>query len=80
MIAFLSAGSQATFSQGPAGRPLVEGPAADIVALNAGAALYAADVADSLKEGVLMAQDAQGTRLALEKMKELAHFTRVFAQ
>ncbi|KJZ07182.1 MULTISPECIES: anthranilate phosphoribosyltransferase [Halomonas] len=57
-----------------------EGPAADIVALNAGAALYAADVADSLKEGVLMAQDAQGTRLALEKMKELAHFTRVFAQ
>jgi len=57
-----------------------EGPGADIVALNAGAALYAADVADSLKEGVLMAQDAQASKLPLEKMKELAHFTRVFAQ
>lgn len=57
-----------------------EGPAADIVALNAGAALYAADVATSLKEGVVMAQDAQASKLPLEKMKELANFTRVFAQ
>ncbi|ALM51796.1 anthranilate phosphoribosyltransferase [Halomonas huangheensis] len=57
-----------------------EGPAADIVALNAGAALYAADVATSLKEGVMMAQDAQASKLPLEKMKELANFTRVFAQ
>ncbi|MFD2189203.1 anthranilate phosphoribosyltransferase [Pistricoccus aurantiacus] len=56
-----------------------EGPAADIVALNAGAALYACDVADSLKQGVLMAQDAQASRLPLEKMQELANFTRVFA-
>ncbi|QEM81034.1 anthranilate phosphoribosyltransferase [Halomonas binhaiensis] len=57
-----------------------DGPAADIVSLNAGAALYAADVADSLKEGVMMAQDAQSTKMALEKMKELANFTRVFQQ
>ncbi|MDR5867910.1 anthranilate phosphoribosyltransferase [Halomonas koreensis] len=57
-----------------------EGPAADIVALNAGAALYASGVADSLKEGVALAQDAQDCRLAHEKLKELANFTRVFAQ
>jgi anthranilate phosphoribosyltransferase len=54
-----------------------EGPAADIVALNAGAALYCSGIADSLKEGVLMAQDAQASKLPLEKMKELADFTRV---
>ncbi|MDT0502441.1 MULTISPECIES: anthranilate phosphoribosyltransferase [unclassified Halomonas] len=57
-----------------------EGPAADIVSLNAGAALYAADVADSLKEGVALAQDAQASKLPLEKLKELANFTRVFLQ
>ena len=57
-----------------------EGPAADIVALNAGAALYASGVADSLAEGVVMAQDAQASKLPLEKLKELAHFTRVFIQ
>ncbi|TDX32343.1 anthranilate phosphoribosyltransferase [Modicisalibacter xianhensis] len=55
-----------------------EGAAADIVALNAGAALYAADVADSIKEGVALAQDAMATGLALEKMKELTDFSRVF--
>ncbi|EWH01398.1 hypothetical protein Q427_14260, partial [Halomonas sp. BC04] len=54
-----------------------EGLAGDIVALNAGAALYCADVADTLKEGVMMAQDAQASKLPLEKMKELADFTRV---
>lgn len=57
-----------------------EGPAADIVALNAGAALYAADVADSLVEGVALAQDAQASKLPLEKLRELANFTRVFLQ
>jgi anthranilate phosphoribosyltransferase len=55
-----------------------EGAAADIVALNAGAALYAADVADNIKEGVALAQDAMATGLALEKMKELTDFSRVF--
>ena len=53
--------------------------AGDIVALNAGAALFASGVADSLKEGVLMAQDAQASKLPLEKLKELSDFTRVFA-
>ncbi|MEC9481769.1 MAG: anthranilate phosphoribosyltransferase [Halomonas sp.] len=56
-----------------------EGAAADIVALNAGAALYAADIADSIKEGVALAQDAMDSRLALEKMKELTDFSRVFS-
>ncbi|PMR71540.1 anthranilate phosphoribosyltransferase [Halomonas heilongjiangensis] len=54
-----------------------DGAAADIVALNAGAALYCAGVADNFKEGVAMAQDAQASKLPLEKMKELADFTRV---
>lgn len=57
-----------------------KGAAGDIVALNAGAALFAADIADSLKEGVLMAQDAQASKLPLEKLKELADFTRVFKE
>ncbi|MCW4149353.1 anthranilate phosphoribosyltransferase [Halomonas sp. 18H] len=57
-----------------------EGPAADIVALNAGGALYASGVADTLKEGVALAQDAQGSKLPREKLRELANFTRVFAQ
>ncbi|MBS9404408.1 anthranilate phosphoribosyltransferase [Halomonas sp. TRM85114] len=57
-----------------------EGAAADIVSLNAGAALYCADIADSFHEGVEMAQDAQASKLALEKLKELALFTRVFNQ
>ncbi|WFF40008.1 anthranilate phosphoribosyltransferase [Salinicola endophyticus] len=56
-----------------------KGAAGDIVALNAGAALYASGVSDSLQEGVLMAQDAQASKLPLEKLKELADFTRVFA-
>ncbi|HET8791020.1 MAG TPA: anthranilate phosphoribosyltransferase [Modicisalibacter sp.] len=55
-----------------------DGPAADIVALNAGAALYAAGIADNLKQGVALAQDAQYSGLALEKMRELANFSRVF--
>lgn len=55
-----------------------DGPAADIVALNAGAALYAAGIADNLKEGVALAQDAQDSGMALEKMRELANFSRVF--
>lgn len=51
--------------------------ASDIVALNAGAALYAADVASSLEQGVSLAQDAICSGLAGEKMVELADFTRL---
>jgi anthranilate phosphoribosyltransferase len=49
--------------------------AADIIALNAGAAIYVSGVADSLKQGVAMAQDAISTGLAREKINELAAFS-----
>jgi anthranilate phosphoribosyltransferase len=52
--------------------------AADMIVLNAGAALYAADHATSLKEGVQLAQDALHTGLAWEKLDELVSFTAVF--
>ncbi|MBU3069076.1 anthranilate phosphoribosyltransferase [Aestuariicella sp. G3-2] len=50
--------------------------AADIIALNAGAAIYVSGIAESLKEGISMAEDAIGSGLAKEKMAELAAFTR----
>jgi anthranilate phosphoribosyltransferase len=50
--------------------------AADIIALNAGAAIYVSGVADSFAQGVAMAQDAIASGLAGEKLKELASFTR----
>ncbi|TQV71740.1 anthranilate phosphoribosyltransferase [Exilibacterium tricleocarpae] len=49
--------------------------AADLIALNAGAAIYVSGVASSLEQGVLMAQDAIGSGLAKEKIAELAAFT-----
>lgn len=52
--------------------------AADMISLNAGAAIYVAGISSTLKEGVLMAQDAIGSGLAKEKMGELASFTRCF--
>ncbi|WP_017939821.1 anthranilate phosphoribosyltransferase [Zestomonas thermotolerans] len=54
--------------------------AADLIVLNAGAALYAADLATSLHEGVQLAHDALHTGLAREKMDELAAFTGVFRE
>lgn len=54
--------------------------AADMIVLNAGAALYAADHASSLKEGMHLAQDALHTGLAWEKLDELVSFTAVFQQ
>ncbi|MDH0895831.1 MULTISPECIES: anthranilate phosphoribosyltransferase [unclassified Pseudomonas] len=52
--------------------------AADMIVLNAGAALYAADIAGSLNEGMQLAHDALHTGLAWEKLTELASFTAVF--
>lgn len=52
--------------------------AADLIILNAGAALYAADHATTLKEGVALAHDALHTGLAREKLDELGAFTAVF--
>ncbi|AYC31347.1 anthranilate phosphoribosyltransferase [Pseudomonas cavernae] len=54
--------------------------AGDLIVLNAGAALYAADLATSLHEGVHLAHDALYTGLAREKMEELVSFTAVYRQ
>jgi anthranilate phosphoribosyltransferase len=47
------------------------GPATDIVLLNAGAAIYAADLADSLQSGIEMAQKAIDSGAASEKLNQL---------
>ncbi|WP_416884835.1 anthranilate phosphoribosyltransferase [Marinospirillum sp.] len=52
------------------------GPALDMVLLNAGAALYAADIADSMIEGVALAQDAIASGQAMEKLKALVSLTQ----
>jgi anthranilate phosphoribosyltransferase len=49
--------------------------AADIIALNAGAAIYVSGVANTMKDGVEMARDAIASGLAGEKINELAAFT-----
>jgi anthranilate phosphoribosyltransferase len=51
------------------------GPALDIVVLNAGAAIYAAGVADTLRAGVEHARAAIGSGAALERLQRLADFT-----
>ena len=57
-------------------RPTDKGrKAGDIIALNAGAAIYVSGVAASLDEGVTMAQDSIASGLALEKLDELAAFS-----
>ena len=53
------------------------GKAADIIALNAGAALYVAGCAADINEGVCMAQDAIGSGLARARIADLATFTQV---
>ncbi|WP_193166091.1 anthranilate phosphoribosyltransferase [Microbulbifer hainanensis] len=52
--------------------------AADVIAMNAGLAIYVSGIADSAEQGVAMAQDAICTGLAAEKIKDLAAFTSAF--
>jgi anthranilate phosphoribosyltransferase len=52
-----------------------EGPAKDIVCLNAGAAIYAAGIESSLSEGVKKAQDVIARGLAREKLAQLIEKT-----
>ena len=52
--------------------------ASDMIALNAGAALYVSGIAENLEEGVILAQDSIGSGLAKEKISELASFTHCF--
>ncbi|NRP57388.1 MULTISPECIES: anthranilate phosphoribosyltransferase [unclassified Marinobacterium] len=54
--------------------------AADMVALNAGAALYAADKVESLKAGVQLAVETIASGAALAKMEELARFSQAFKE
>ncbi|RMJ03239.1 Anthranilate phosphoribosyltransferase [Marinobacter litoralis] len=52
--------------------------ARDMIALNAGAAIYIAGLANTPKMGVEMALDAMGSGLAAGKMSELADFSQCF--
>ncbi|MGH1463178.1 MAG: anthranilate phosphoribosyltransferase [Neptuniibacter sp.] len=52
--------------------------AIDMIALNAGAALYAADIAETLKEGVAKAKDVILNGGAATKVKELSEFSQAF--
>jgi len=54
--------------------------AADIVSLNAGAAIYASGVATSLVNGVAMAQDAIAAGLANERLEELVRITGLMGE
>jgi len=53
--------------------------AAQIVALNAGAAIYASGVATALRHGVTMAEDAIASGLAAERLDELARVSSLMA-
>lgn len=52
------------------------GAAADFVALNAGAALYAADRAESLADGVAQAQSILASGAALQRLTQYVELTR----
>jgi anthranilate phosphoribosyltransferase len=52
------------------------GPAHDIVALNAGTALYAAGVAPSIEEGLARARAAIGSGAAIAKLEQFVQITR----
>ncbi|GAB3281954.1 anthranilate phosphoribosyltransferase [Parahaliea aestuarii] len=51
--------------------------AASLIALNAGATLYVAGVASSLKEGVTLAEDLIASGQAAEKLKSFVDFTQM---
>jgi anthranilate phosphoribosyltransferase len=52
------------------------GPARDIVILNAGAALYAANVSNSIQAGVLLAENAIESGAAKAKLMQLSAVTK----
>jgi anthranilate phosphoribosyltransferase len=55
------------------------GPARDIVVLNAGVALYAADVASTMADGIALAREAIASGKALAKMHQFVTRTRELA-
>ncbi len=56
------------------------GPAADVVALNAGAAIYAAGLAPSHEAGVAAARQTMSSGAAMAKLEAFVRFTRSLAQ
>ncbi len=54
------------------------GPARDVVALNAGAAIYAAGLVETLEQGVRKASDAIASGAARAKLEALIKFTNSF--
>ncbi len=56
------------------------GPASDMVALNAGATIYSADLVDSLEAGVVRAQEILSAGTGLEKLEALVAFTQRFSE
>ena len=56
----------------------VEGPARDIVALNAGLAIYAANRTQTMKEGVKLAFELIANGAAREKLETFSAYTRKF--
>ena len=69
--------SKAMLLQALENRP---GVAREIVTLNAGTALYAANVVASIADGIETAREAIGSGRAREKIDELARFTQQFKQ
>jgi anthranilate phosphoribosyltransferase len=55
-----------------------QGPAKDIVSLNAGAAIYAAGLTSSLSEGVKKAQDVISAGAVNEKLEQLISKTNSY--
>jgi anthranilate phosphoribosyltransferase len=55
-----------------------DGPVRDVVLLNAGAALYCADVAPSVAEGVRRSRDAIASGAALAKLSQFVSLTNKF--
>ena len=51
------------------------GPAGDMVALNAGATIYAADLVGSLADGVERAREILASKSGAAKLEELASYT-----
>ena len=56
-----------------------EGTAREIVVLNAGSALYAANVADSIQSGIALAREAIASGAARAKLDEFVRFTQGFS-
>ena len=55
------------------------GPALDIVLLNAGAAIYVADLAPDMEQGIELARQAIASGAAMKKLRELASLTNRLA-